>query len=85
MSKQAIDRPRHLVEIECLDKDARIADLPASAAAHEAPQLILLALLLPGRLLLERPEGSKIPAPFAVPRFLFTETLAKRRSCRRKR
>jgi hypothetical protein len=59
MSEDEVERPRYLREIERLDEQARVADLPSAAAPHEAPQLLLDASSLPRRLLLEgaeRPE-----------------------------
>ena len=60
MSKYTVQRPRHLSEIKRLDEQTRVPDLPAAAAAHEAPQLILSSPSLPDRLLLEGTEGSKV-------------------------
>jgi hypothetical protein len=50
-----------LTDIKGLDEQARVSDLPAAAATHEAAKLILSRPSLPGRLLLERAEGSKVP------------------------
>jgi hypothetical protein len=47
-------------EIESVDEQARVADLPAAAATHEAPKLILSGASLPCRLLLEGTERSEI-------------------------
>jgi hypothetical protein len=60
MSKYQVKRPRHLGEIKCLDEQTRVSDLPAAAAAHEAPKLLLIGPSLPRRLLLEGAEGSKL-------------------------
>jgi hypothetical protein len=60
MSKYQIKRPRHLGEIERIDEQTRVSDLPAAAAAHEAPKLLLNGPSLPRRLLLEGAEGSKL-------------------------
>ena len=60
MSKYEVKRPRHLGEIKRIDEQTRIADLPAAAAAHEAPKLVLGGPSVPRRLLLEGAEGSKI-------------------------
>jgi hypothetical protein len=49
-----------LGEIERLDEQTRVSDLPAAAAAHEAPKLLLVGPSLPRRLLLEGAEGSKL-------------------------
>ena len=64
MSKHQLERPRHLIELERLDEEARVADLPAAAAAHEAPQLLLCRAALPRRLLLEGAEGSELSLSF---------------------
>ncbi len=58
--KDQVERPRHVGEVERLDEQTRIPDLPAGAAAHEAPQLLLSGPSLPRRLLLERAEGAEI-------------------------
>ena len=60
MSEHQVERPRHLAEIERLDEQARVAGLPAAAAAHEAPKLILGGSASPLRLLLEGAEGSEV-------------------------
>ncbi len=60
MSKYPIQRPRHFGEIQRIDKQTRVSDLPAAAAAHEAPKLCLLRPPLPRRLLLEGAERSKV-------------------------
>jgi hypothetical protein len=61
MSKHTVQRPRHLAEIQSLDEQARVSDLPAAAAAHETPKLLLLGASLPRRLLLESAEGPEVP------------------------
>ena len=48
------------VEIERVDEETRVADLPAAAAAHEAPELLLGRPASPSRLLLERAEGAEV-------------------------
>jgi hypothetical protein len=60
VSKYLVEGPRYLREVKRLDEQARVADLPPSAAAHEAPELFLDAPSLPCSLLLEGPESSKI-------------------------
>jgi hypothetical protein len=60
MSKHTVQRPRHLGEVKRIDEQARVSDLPASAAAHKAPKLFLLGPSLPRGLLLEGAEGSKL-------------------------
>jgi hypothetical protein len=60
MSKYQVKRPGHLAEIKRLDQQTRVSDLPAAAAAHEAPKLLLRGPSSPLRLLLEGAEGSKV-------------------------
>src|SRR6266540_5559486 len=60
MSEHQVEWPGHFGEIERLDEQTRVAGLPAAAAAHEATKLLLNRPPLPGRLFLERAEGSKI-------------------------
>jgi hypothetical protein len=60
MSQYEVERSRHLGEIKCLDEQTCVSDLPAAAAAHETPKLLLRASSLPRRLLLESAEGSKV-------------------------
>ena len=60
MSKYQIKRPRYLSEIKRLDEQTRVSDLPAAAAAHKAPKLLLSRPSLPRRLLLQGAEGSKL-------------------------
>jgi virginiamycin B lyase len=60
VSKHPVERPRHLGEIERLDEQARVADLPAAAAAHEPSQLLRRRPSLPRGLLLEGAERSKL-------------------------
>ena len=60
MSKHPVERPRHLAEIERLDEQARVADLPAAAAAHPTLKLLLSRPSLPGGLLLQGAERSKV-------------------------
>ena len=67
MSKYQVERPRHLGEIERIDEQARVSDLPAAAAAHEAPKLLLGSPTLPRRLLLESAERSKVPLSLGDP------------------
>src|SRR5437899_7879935 len=56
MGKDTVQRPRHLGEIERIDQQGRVSDLPATAASHEAPKLFLMGPSLPRRLLLEGAE-----------------------------
>jgi hypothetical protein len=60
MSKDTIQRQRHVGEFQRFDEQACISDLPAAAAAHEPPKLLLTGPSLPRRLLLEGAEGSKV-------------------------
>jgi hypothetical protein len=60
VSKYQVERPRDLGEIERLDEQARVSDLSAAAAAHEAAELLLDGPSLPRRLLLEGTEGSEV-------------------------
>jgi hypothetical protein len=60
MSKYAVQRPRHAVEIQCVDEEGRELDLPASMRPEEAPQLLLLSPSSPGGLLLKGPERFKV-------------------------
>ena len=59
MREHAVERPRHVREVERLDEKRGVPDLPAAAAAHEPPQLVVGRARAPFRLLLqglERPE-----------------------------
>ena len=61
MGQHSVERPGHVREIERFDEQARVADLAAATAAHEAPKLLVGAPSLPGRLHLqgaERPDLS---------------------------
>jgi hypothetical protein len=60
MSKYTIERPRHARELQRVDQQPRVTDLPAAVGADEAPKLRLAAASLPGRLLLERAERPKL-------------------------
>jgi hypothetical protein len=60
MSKYKVERPGHLVEIERIDEQTRVSDLPSAATAHEAPKLLFSCPSFPRSLLLERAEGSKV-------------------------
>lgn len=57
MSKYEVERPRHAGEIERVDEEACVLDLPAAAGAHEAPKLCLDGPRFLSRLLLEGAEG----------------------------
>ena len=60
MSNDEVERPRHLGEIERIDEESRVPDLPPAAAAHEAPKLVLGGPSLPRSLLLEGAERPKL-------------------------
>ncbi len=60
MSKYTVQRPRHLGEIQRVDEQGRVSDLPAAVGADEAPELLLLGPSSPGRLLLEGAKRSKL-------------------------
>ena len=60
MREHAVERARHPAEIERLDEQTRVPDLPAAAAAHEAPELLLDRPSLPLGLLLERAKRAKV-------------------------
>jgi hypothetical protein len=59
MGEYAIERPRHDRELQRVDEQPRVPDLPAAVGADEAPKLLLAAPCSPGGLLLERAERSK--------------------------
>ena len=60
MSKYELERPRHAGQIQRIDEQTRVSDLPPTAAAQEAPKLLRSRSPLPRRLLLERAEGSEV-------------------------
>src|SRR5438105_9027867 len=60
MSEHAVQRPRHLRQIQRIDEEACVPDLAAATAAHEASQLVLRSPSQPRRLLLQSAEGSKV-------------------------
>jgi hypothetical protein len=60
MSKHAVQRPRHVVEIQRVDQQGRGLDLPAAVGAEEAPELLLSGPSSPRRLLLEGAERFKV-------------------------
>jgi hypothetical protein len=64
MSENRVQRPRHLREIQRVDEQARVADLPAGAAAHEAPKLLVRGPTSPGRLLLKGAERTEVSLSF---------------------
>ena len=60
MSEHAVERPRHPVEVERLDEEAGVADLPPAARAEEPPQLVVEWPAAPLRLLLQRSERAEV-------------------------
>ena len=60
MRKDTVERPGHAGELQRVDQQPGVADLAAAVGADEAPKLRLAAPSLPGRLLLERAERSKL-------------------------
>ena len=60
VSKYEVERPRDQREIQRIDEQTRISDLPAATATHEAPKLLLSGSPVPRRLLLEGAERSKV-------------------------
>ncbi len=59
VGKYPVKRPWHLGEIERLDEQPRVADLPLAGAAHETPKLLLWRPSLPRRLLLQGAERTE--------------------------
>src|SRR6266540_2004906 len=60
MSKYTVQRPRHLGEIQGVDEQGSVSNLPPAAAAHKAPELLLSGPSLPRWLLLEGAERSEL-------------------------
>ena len=60
MRKYTIERPRHARELQRVDQQPRVPDLPAAVGTDEAPKLLLAAPSSPRRLLLEGAERSKL-------------------------
>ncbi len=60
VGQHQVERTRDSVELERLDQQPRVADLPAAAAAHEAPQLGFGRPAMPCGLLLERAERAEV-------------------------
>ncbi len=60
MREHSKEWPRYAGRIERIDKQARVADLPAVGAAHEASQLRFDSPSTPRGLLLEGAEGSEV-------------------------
>jgi len=58
--KNTVQRPRHVAEIERLDEQSRVVDLPAAAGAHEAPKLGFGGQPSPGRLVLQSAKRSQV-------------------------
>ena len=59
-AQHAVERPRHAREVERLDEQRGVADLPAAAAPEEPAQLLLDRPSPPRRLLLQRPERAEV-------------------------
>ena len=59
MSQDPVQRPGHLVEVERVDEQSRVVDLPA-VAAEPAPELLLLGPSSPRRLLLQGAERFEV-------------------------
>jgi hypothetical protein len=64
MSKDPIKRTGNLAEVERIDEQLGVSDLPATAATHETPKLLHGGPSSPLRLLLERPEASEVAVRF---------------------
>jgi hypothetical protein len=60
MGEYTIERSRHARELQRVDEQPRVADLPAAVGADETPKLLLAAPSSPGGLLLEDAERSKL-------------------------
>ena len=60
VGKHTIQRPRHSCEIQRVDQQARVLDLPAPAGAHETPKLLLIRASLVRSLLLQGAERSQL-------------------------
>ena len=64
MSENGVEWPRDAVEVDRLDKDARIAKLSTSDAPQEASQLGVEVPIPPLRLFLERAKRPEIALGF---------------------
>jgi hypothetical protein len=60
VAKYAVERPRHLGEIQRLDEQPRVSDFPTAAAAHEAPQLLVGWAISPRGLFLQGAKRSEL-------------------------
>jgi putative polysaccharide biosynthesis protein len=60
VGEHLVERARHPFEVERLDEQARVADLPRRPAPEEAPELAFHRAAAPGGLLLERSEGAEL-------------------------
>src|SRR5262245_16923742 len=58
--EDALERPRHPAQVQRLDQERSIDDLPAARAAHESPELRREGPPLPLPLLLQRAEGGEL-------------------------
>jgi hypothetical protein len=55
-----IEWARHVIEVQCLDEQAPVADLAARAGAHEASKLLLASPITLRGLALEGAERSRL-------------------------
>lgn len=60
MGEDAVERPGNVVEVERVDEEAGVPDLPPAAAAHEPAKLLLGGAIAPRRHLLKRPKPVEI-------------------------
>jgi hypothetical protein len=60
MGQRPVEWRRHLREIQRLDEQPCVPDLPAAAAAHEAPKLLLSRAASPRGLLLECAKRAEV-------------------------
>ena len=60
MTEDTVQRPGHASEIQRVDEQPGVSDLPAAPAAHESPELIVGGSSQPRRLLLEGAERSEL-------------------------
>jgi hypothetical protein len=58
--KNTVQRPWHVAEIERVDEQARVLDLPAATCAHETPKLGFGGQSSPGGLVLQGAERSQL-------------------------
>jgi len=60
VGEHPIEWPRHVIEVQCLDEQAPVADLAARGRAQKASKLLLAASLTLRGLTLERAERSRL-------------------------